>query len=226
VGRRLGADGLHRIDPSRSQAAAKELLGEDFGGFVVSDRYAGYHFLDVLQQQLCSCHVIRQLVEVSQRSGATGRRGKTLVTLARAVIAAHREFLTDGHDADWLTAQLQPLRAQIRVPLEQYAAGRHTRTANFAAGLLDEYRVADGALCRVVGRVDAEIGDVAERPQWAATPFVMNKRSCVFTYDRGGLPFAVGAEPAACCSLQRVRLGITGRWTVRRSSIRGGLRRG
>jgi hypothetical protein len=43
----------YRIDPSRSQAAAKELLGEDFGGFVVSDRYAGYHFLDVLQQQLC-----------------------------------------------------------------------------------------------------------------------------------------------------------------------------
>ena len=43
----------YRIDPSRGQAAAKELLGEDFGGFVVSDRYAGYHFLDVLQQQLC-----------------------------------------------------------------------------------------------------------------------------------------------------------------------------
>ncbi len=45
-----------RIDPSRSKAAAKELLGEDFGGFVVSDRYAGYHFLEVLQQQLCWCH--------------------------------------------------------------------------------------------------------------------------------------------------------------------------
>jgi Transposase IS66 family len=32
-----------RIDPARSQRAAKELLGEEFGGFVVSDRYAGYH---------------------------------------------------------------------------------------------------------------------------------------------------------------------------------------
>ena len=39
----------YRIDPHRSQAAAKELLGEDFGGFVISDRYAGYHFLDILQ---------------------------------------------------------------------------------------------------------------------------------------------------------------------------------
>jgi transposase len=128
-----------RIDPTRSQAAAKELLGEEFGGFVVSDRYAGYHFLDVLQQQLCWCHVIRQLVEVSQRTGATGRRGTQLVTLARQVIAVHREFLADGHDADWLSDQLAPLRAQIRALLEQCAAGRHTRTANFAAGLLDEY---------------------------------------------------------------------------------------
>lgn len=128
-----------RIDPARSQAAAKELLGEEFGGFVISDRYAGYHFLDVLQQQLCWCHVIRQLVEVSQRSGATGRRGTQLVTLARKVIAVHREFLTDGHDGDWLSAQLTPLRAQIRVLLEQCAAGHHTKTANFAAGLLEEY---------------------------------------------------------------------------------------
>jgi len=129
----------YRIDPTRSQAAAKELLGEDFGGFVVSDRYAGYHFLDILQQQLCWCHVIRQLVEVSQRSGATGRRGTQLVTLARAVIAAHRTYLQDGHDAGWLTAQLAPLREQIRVLLEQCAAGKHARTARFAAGLLEEY---------------------------------------------------------------------------------------
>jgi transposase len=128
-----------RIDPARSQAAAKELLGEEFGGFLVSDRYAGYHFLDVLQQQLCWCHVIRQLVEVSQRSGATGRRGTQLVELARKVIAAHRAYLAEGHDGDWISDQLAPLRAQIRVLLEQCAAGRHTKTANFAAGLLDEY---------------------------------------------------------------------------------------
>lgn len=129
----------YRIDASRSQAAAKELLGEDFGGFVVSDRYAGYHFLDVLQQQLCWSHVIRQLVEVSQRPGAAGQRGKQLVTLAREVIAAHRAYLQDDHDADWLSAQLAPLRAQIRVLLEQCATGQHTRTARFAAGLLAEY---------------------------------------------------------------------------------------
>jgi transposase len=46
----------YRIDPHRSQDAAKALIGEDFGGFAITDRYAGYHFLDILQQQLCWCH--------------------------------------------------------------------------------------------------------------------------------------------------------------------------
>ena len=129
----------YRIDPSRSQKAAKELIGEDFGGFAVTDRYAGYHFLDVLQQQLCWAHVIRQLVEVSERKGVTGRRGHNLVALARKVIAAHRQYLELGHQPQWLAEQLAPLREQIRTLLEQCAAGRHERTANFAAGLLDEY---------------------------------------------------------------------------------------
>ncbi len=129
----------YRIDPSRSQKAAKALLGENFGGFVVSDRYAGYHFLDILQQQLCWCHVIRQLVEVSQRDGNAGRRGKKLVKLAREVISVHRVYLEDDRGPAWLAAQLAPLRDGIAVLLKECAAGRHIRTANFAAGLLAEY---------------------------------------------------------------------------------------
>jgi transposase len=129
----------YRIDPHRSQRAAKALIGEEFGGFAVTDRYVGYHFLDVLQQQLCWAHVIRQLVEVSERKGVTGRRGQKLVELARKVIAAHREHLEADHDPAWLADRLAPLREQIRALLEQCAAGRHVRTANFASGLLDEY---------------------------------------------------------------------------------------
>lgn len=138
----LGAAALiacYRIDPHRSQAAAKELLGEDFGGIVVSDRYAAYHFLDVLQQQLCWCHAIRQLVEISERQGAPGKLGEKLVGAGREVIAVHHRYLKEGHTLTWLERELSPLRARIRTLLEKGERGRHEKTANFCAGLLKEY---------------------------------------------------------------------------------------
>ena len=129
----------YRIDPSRSQAAAKELLGEDFGSFIITDRYAGYHWLDVLQQQLCWCHMIRQFVSLSERDGAPGRLGHKLLDAAREVIGAHREYLQDGHELVWLEAQLRPSREQIQALLEHGVRGRHLKTRRFCAGLLDEY---------------------------------------------------------------------------------------
>ncbi len=129
----------YRIDPHRSQAAAKELLGEEFGGFVICDRYVGYHWLDVLQQQLCWAHAIRQLVAVSERGGAPGKLGRKLLAAARAVINAHRRYLEEDQDLDWLREQLSPWREQIQTLLETGARGRDQKTANFCAGLLEEY---------------------------------------------------------------------------------------
>lgn len=152
-----------RIDPSRSQAAAKALLGEDFGGFVISDRYAGYHFLDVLQQQLCWCHLIRQLVAVSEYPGPAGRLGAKLVGLGREVLALHRAYLAEDHDADWLAAKLAPLRQEIQGLLERCAAGQHVKTANFAAGLLEEYD-ALWTFCDVAADLDIDpTNNAAER---------------------------------------------------------------
>lgn len=129
----------YRIDPSRSQAAAKELLGEDFGGFVISDRYAGYHFLDVLQQQLCWAHAIRQFIEVSERQGAPGKLGTKLVKAARDVFRIHRLYLEGEHTLAWLGEELSPVQEHIRALLEQGTRGRHEKTANFCAGLLAEW---------------------------------------------------------------------------------------
>ena len=129
----------YRIDPSRSQAAAKELLGEDFGGIAITDRYAAYHFPDVLQQQLCWAHVIRQLVELSERRGAAGRLGAELVATAREVFATHRAYLEENRDLAWLAAELAPLRERVAALLERGARSRDKRARGFCSGLLEEY---------------------------------------------------------------------------------------
>ncbi len=161
-----------RIDPTRSQKAAKELLGEDFGGFVVSDRYVGYHFLDVLQQQLCWAHVIRQVVELSQRERTPGRLGKQILRLAREVIRTHHRYLEEGHDHAWLRQELTPLRKRIEELLEQGARGRHVKTANFCAGLLEEYE-ALWTFCDVQGIDIPLTNNAAER---AIRPAVLMRK--------------------------------------------------
>jgi transposase len=136
----------YRIDPRRTQEAAKRLLGENFGGFLISDRYAGYHWLDVLQQQLCWAHAVRQLTELSERDGAPGKLGVKLLALAGKVFGIHREHVLALADADHpehpallaLREQLAPLRASFKELLEQGARSRHGKTARFCAGLLQE----------------------------------------------------------------------------------------
>jgi transposase len=136
----------YRIDPRRTQEAAKRLLGEDFGGFVTSDRYVGYHWLDVLQQQLCWSHLIRQLTALSERSGAPGRLGTRLLDIAGQVFAVHRELpalaAADHPEHPALAAlreQLAPLRRDFRALLEQGTNSKHAKTSRFCAGLLEEY---------------------------------------------------------------------------------------
>ena len=172
----------YRIDPSRGQQAAKELIGENFGGFAVTDRYAGYHFLDILQQQLCWCHVIRQPLEISQRNGTPGRRGKRLVNLARQVIAAPSRLPRARPRPRMAPDQLAPLRVQIRTLLEQCAAGRHERTANFAAGLLEEYE-ALRTFCDVPDLGIDPTNNAAERAM--RHPVLMRKLQGGTQSDRG-----------------------------------------
>jgi transposase len=137
----------YRIDPRRTQQAAKRLLGEDFDGFVTSDRYVGYHWLDVLQQQLCWSHLVCQLTELSERPGKPGRLGARMLDLAAEVFTAHREHASALAAADRrehpaliaLRDQLHPLRTSFRELLEQGANSKHAKTSRFCAGILEEY---------------------------------------------------------------------------------------
>jgi transposase len=148
----------YRIDPRRTQQAAKKLLGENFGGFLTSDRYVGYHWLDVLQQQLCWAHLVRQLTEISERPGAPGKLGTRLLDIAGQVFQVHREHapaLAGADDPEHpaliaLREQLALLRERFRALLEQGTRGRHPKTARFCAGLLEEY-AALWTFCEVPG---------------------------------------------------------------------------
>jgi transposase len=58
---------LFKIYDSRSQSAAKALIGEDYQGMAITDRYGAYSFLSCLQRQYCWAHLKRDFVRLSEK---------------------------------------------------------------------------------------------------------------------------------------------------------------
>jgi len=67
---------VFQIARSRGGDVARELLGENFPGFVVSDRWAGYNWLEL--RQFCWSHLKRDVTGFVERGGVGGRIGALL----------------------------------------------------------------------------------------------------------------------------------------------------
>ena len=88
---------------SRSGAAAIELLGNGFGGIVVSDRFSAYNHLPIQQRQLCWAHVIRDLVAIAERPGASAEFGAQLLELQKQLFVQWNRY--KNGTIDWPTVQ-------------------------------------------------------------------------------------------------------------------------
>jgi hypothetical protein len=104
---------------SRSGAAAIELLGNAFGGIVVSDRFSAYNNLPTQQRQLCWAHLIRDLTAIAERPGASAELAAELLGLHRLLVAGWHRY-KDG-TIDWSTLQqdCQPIRQAFEVTLQR-----------------------------------------------------------------------------------------------------------
>ena len=71
---------VFRVARSRGAAVAKDLLGEDFRGFLVVDRWAGYEWHPY--RQLCWAHLLRDFQGFVDRGGRGGAIGAKLLTEA------------------------------------------------------------------------------------------------------------------------------------------------
>ena len=58
---------LFKIFDNRSKSAAKALIGEDYQGMAITDRYGAYNFLSSLQRQYCWAHLKRDFVRISEK---------------------------------------------------------------------------------------------------------------------------------------------------------------
>jgi transposase len=99
---------------SRSAAAARQLLGDNYGGIVVSDRYSAYSWLPLEQRQLCWAHIKRDLTAIAERSGVSAPVGQDLLELENQLFHQWHRW----RDGEIDRQELQSLTAPIRQAFE------------------------------------------------------------------------------------------------------------
>jgi hypothetical protein len=124
---------------SRGSAIAKSLIGEDYSGIVISDRYSGYSWVDKSQRQLCWAHIKRDLTAMSERTGVSQEIGLALLrrqkrlfrlwhqvrdgTLSRADFQVKVTLLRRG-----FKAELEKAVALLSTPREKTPLAKTLRT--------------------------------------------------------------------------------------------------
>jgi len=70
---------VFHIARSRGGKVARQLLGEDFTGFLTTDRWSAYEWMDTGPRQLCWAHLTRDFQGFIDRGGRGGRIGRKLM---------------------------------------------------------------------------------------------------------------------------------------------------
>lgn len=127
---------VFRIAASRGSNVIKGLLGEDFAGWLTTDRWSAYSWVPLDRRQVCWAHLRRDFQAVIDWNGP-GR------ALAEQVLAIMGQVFTLWHQArdrldlrEWFIEQVAPLQAEVRTLLEAGLLGRDPKLPTLSRQLL------------------------------------------------------------------------------------------
>ena len=189
---------LFKIAASRSREAADELLGE-FGGILVTDRYAVYGCWPAKWKQYCWAHLKRTFQKFKERGGKAGQVGQDLLRQTRALFRWWRKVRDGTVDRAAFEDAMGRIRARVRALLVEGTQSGHSQTAATCQNLLDEFE----ALWTFVrdGRVDPT-NNAAER---AIRPAVLWRKCSFGTWSAEGSRFAERVLTVRCSLRQQGR---------------------
>jgi transposase len=174
---------IFRLLKTRGAAGAKELLGEVVWGIIGTDHYAGYHWIDPRQRQLCWAHLKREFLAWSERTGETARIGQALLAIEKQLFVWWYR-VRDGTLA-WADFQvaMQPLMARVKTLLQEGVVGADTEAQGTCRNLLKR----EAALWTFVWEPGVEpTNNAAERPLRRA---VLWRRRSFGTQSEAGSQF-------------------------------------
>ena len=94
------------------------LIGTQYSGIVVSDRWNSYSHLDPHHRQVCWSHLQRDFRRHADGLGEQKTFGERGVPLTKKVFAAWRTYQHEHHDRQRLQADIAPIQTELRALLE------------------------------------------------------------------------------------------------------------
>ena len=124
---------------SRGGKVAKELLGERYGGVLVSDRWSGYRWVPTERRQLCWSHLIRDFQKLADSRGPAVPIGEALGQCGRDLFHAWHQVRDEHLTRAQFQAQVdEKIRPEVqRLLAEGAALPAGSERKGMCAALLD-----------------------------------------------------------------------------------------
>jgi hypothetical protein len=107
---------------SRSQTVAKALIGETYGGIVVSDRYSSYGWIPMAQRQVCWAHLKRDFTRIAERSGVSQIIGEGLLAQEKKLFQLWYQVRDGTLNREAFRQAVHPIQAEVNQWLQEVAS--------------------------------------------------------------------------------------------------------
>jgi transposase len=124
---------IHR---ERSGKAARQLLGEDFVGFVGSDRWSGYNWVDLHLRQLCWAHLRRDFQKWVDRGGAAKPLGQALLEQTKKLFELYHQWRDGTLPRPAFQAHMSEVEAAVARLLHRAQVCPDQKVAGMAEAIL------------------------------------------------------------------------------------------
>ncbi len=127
---------IFKIALSRGAAVIKNLLGVDFAGILVTDRWSAYTFVTTACRQLCWAHLLRDFQSFVDRGGESQRIGESLQACAWKMFKWWHKVRDGTMSHDAFQKKMLPVALEVVELLAQGTGCLNTRTAGTCAHIL------------------------------------------------------------------------------------------
>ena len=172
------------INKSRGSAVAKEILGADFVGFLITDRWCGYNWADQFLRQLCWSHLKRDFQGMEDRADAGAIYGTKMLALHAKMFEWWGQVKDGLLSREDFTARMAPVEKRIESLLTKAEnCPKAPKTAGMAREIL---KLKDGLFTFVHVEGIEPTNNTAER---AIRPAVIYRKGSFGTFSEAGSRF-------------------------------------